>query len=50
MFHVFMFQSSPFIQASIDAWEDPWAAEADNPAYFGQFESRREVALPVLNA
>ncbi|HEY8667288.1 MAG TPA: nitrite reductase large subunit NirB, partial [Tepidisphaeraceae bacterium] len=37
------------IQASIDAWVDPWK-EADAPAYRGQFEGARSIALPVLNA
>jgi nitrite reductase (NADH) large subunit len=35
------------IQASIDAYVDPWL-EADAPAFAGQFEAPRAVALPVL--
>ncbi|MBY0512936.1 MAG: nitrite reductase large subunit NirB [Gemmataceae bacterium] len=37
------------IQASIDAYVDPWL-ERDNPVYAGQFEDPRTVSLPVLNS
>jgi nitrite reductase (NADH) large subunit len=36
------------IQASIDAYVDPWT-EADAPAFAGQFDAPRAVALPVLS-
>jgi nitrite reductase (NADH) large subunit len=36
------------IQASIDAYVDPWL-EADAPAYAGQFDRERTIALPVLS-
>jgi nitrite reductase (NADH) large subunit len=35
------------IQASIDAYVDPWL-ERDRPAFVGQFEDPRTVPLPVL--
>jgi nitrite reductase (NADH) large subunit len=35
------------IQASIDAYVDPWL-ERDRPAYAGQFEDPRTISLPVL--
>jgi nitrite reductase (NADH) large subunit len=35
------------IQASIDAYVDPWL-ERDRPAYVGQFEDPRAIPLPVL--
>jgi nitrite reductase (NADH) large subunit len=37
------------IQASIDAWRDPWEQEADRPAFDGQFSEPRSIALPVLS-
>ena len=37
------------IQASIDAYVDPWL-ERNNPAFAGQFEESRSIALPVLNS
>ena len=37
------------IQASVDAYVDPWL-ERDNPAFAGQFEDVKTVALPVINA
>jgi nitrite reductase (NADH) large subunit len=37
------------IQASIDAYVDPWL-ERHNPAFAGQFEDARTIALPVLNS
>jgi nitrite reductase (NADH) large subunit len=36
------------IQASIDAYVDPWL-ERDKPAYAGQFEDVRTVPLPVVS-
>jgi nitrite reductase (NADH) large subunit len=36
------------IQASIDAYVDPWAAESNKPAYAGQFDVERMISLPVL--
>ncbi len=36
------------IQASIDAYVDPWL-ERDRPAYVGQFEDVRTVALPMVS-
>jgi nitrite reductase (NADH) large subunit len=36
------------IQASIDAYVDPWL-ERDRPAYAGQFEDVRSIPLPVVS-
>src|SRR5207237_9517304 len=35
------------IQASIDAYVDPWL-ERDRPAYAGQFEDVRSIPLPLV--
>jgi nitrite reductase (NADH) large subunit len=37
------------IQASIDAYVDPWLQEAAEPVYAGQFDASRSIALPVLS-
>jgi nitrite reductase (NADH) large subunit len=36
------------IQASIDAYEDPWLVEREKPVYAGQFAEPRMVPLPML--
>lgn len=36
------------IQASVDAYVDPWQSEALRPAYPAQFNGARSIALPVV--
>jgi nitrite reductase (NADH) large subunit len=36
------------IQASIDAYSDPWSTDTQSPAYPGQFDPERTLSLPVL--
>ena len=37
------------IEATATNWIDPWRAEAEKPAYSGQFEAPRSIALPMLS-